>query len=217
MERLSVTSRYDCAVCICLCLLPAAWMAGHARGSWNTEELNRKAKGMHRIPFRLERIPAISDHDAMIPSFQLSNSFVESECGTAFKPLPHRKPQATEQALCASGRWTGCAENRHENRTSKQVPEPRPGATVQTRRALGAAPASRPPCYQIPTLRGYDTLRNAFSRASVKRQNIRATESGHVVGGGAEGVAIGFWETQQPAHGPGSGALSPVYALSRCQ
>ena len=80
-------------------------------------------------------------------------------------------------------------------KTSRETspPEPRPGATVQTRRALGAAPASRPPCYQIPTLRGYDTLRNAFSRASVQRQNLERHESGHATWGGAEGVASGDW------------------------
>ena len=50
--------------------------------------------------------------------------------------------------------------------SKRECRESATGATVQTRRALGAAPASRPPCYQIPTLRGYDTLRNAFSRAS---------------------------------------------------
>ena len=148
---------------------------------------------MHRIPFRLERIPAISDHDAMIPSFQLSNSFVESECGTAFKPLPHRKPQATSSLRVS--------RTRCERRPNKSAPEPRPGATVQTRRALGAAPASRPPCYQIPTLRGYDTLRNAFSRASVQRQNLERHESGHATWGGAEGVASGDWVLGDAAAG----------------
>ena len=209
MERLSVTSRYDCAVCICLCLLPAAWMAGHARGSWNTEELNRKAKGMHRIPFRLERIPAISDHDAMIPSFQLSNSFVESECGTAFKPLPHRKPQATQSSLRVGVRITS---------RETSPPEPRPRAR-RCKRAARSAP-HRPAGHRATKYQRYVAATHYGTRSHVRPSQTPKPprhESGHVVGGGAEGVAIGFWETQQPAHGPGSGALSPVYALSRCQ
>ena len=159
MERLSVTSRYDCAVCICLCLLPAAWMAGHARGSWNTEELNRKAKGMHRIPFRLERIPAISDHDAMIPSFQLSNSFVESECGTAFKPLPHRKPQAT------SSLRVGCENVRRAKQVSPRTATGRDGANAPRARRRTGQPATVLPNTNATWLR--HITRNAFSRASV--------------------------------------------------
>ena len=216
MERLSVTSRYDCAVCICLCLLPAAWMAGHARGSWNTEELNRKAKGMHRIPFRLERIPAISDHDAMIPSFQLSNSFVESECGTAFKPLPHRNAKATgnrTSSLRVRSRWT--VRGKPNVQTSPRTATGRDGANAPRARRRTGQPATVLPNTNATWLR--HITERVLTCVQVKRQNLRATSGGHVVGGGAEGVAIGFWETQQPAHGPGSGALSPVYALSRCQ
>ena len=214
MERLSVTSRYDCAVCICLCLLPAAWMAGHARGSWNTEELNRKAKGMHRIPFRLERIPAISDHDAMIPSFQLSNSFVESECGTAFKPLPHRKPQANKSSHLRVCRLAAVGA-----RNYVQTSPPNRDRARRCKRAARSAP-HRPAGHRATKYQRYVATTHYGTRSHVRPSQTRKPprhESGHVVGGGAEGVAIGFWETQQPAHGPGSGALSPVYALSRCQ
>ena len=191
---------------VCACSLLRGWQATH-------EELNRKAKGMHRIPFRLERIPAISDHDAMIPSFQLSNSFVESECGTAFKPLPHRKPQATEQALCASGRWTVARKTERPNKS------PNRDRARRCKRAARSAP-HRPAGHRATKYQRYVATTHYGTRSHVRPSQTPKPprhESGHVVGGGAEGVAIGFWETQQPAHGPGSGALSPVYALSRCQ
>ena len=148
-------------------------MAGHARGSWNTEELNRKAnlaKGMHRIPFRLERIPAISDHDAMIPSFQLSNSFVESECGTAFKPLPHRKPQAT-----SSLRGRRSVRKRPARNKSPRTATGRDGANAPRARRRTGQPATVLPNTNATWLR--HITERVLTCVQVKRQNLRATRA----------------------------------------
>ena len=133
-----------------------------------TEELNRKAKGMHRIPFRLERIPAISDHDAMIPSFQLSNSFVESECGTAFNPLPHRKPQATSSLRVG-------AKTSRETSVRPRTATGRDGANAPRARRRTGQPATVLPNTNATWLR--HITERVLTCVQVKRQNLRATRA----------------------------------------
>ena len=122
-------------------------------------------------------------------------------------------PKATGNKLSARQRASVCDE-----RPAKQVPPNRDRAR-RCKRAARSAP-HRPAGHRATKYQRYVATTHYGTRSHVRPSQTPKPprhESGHVVGGGAEGVAIGFWETQQPAHGPGSGALSPVYALSRCQ